>query len=508
MARIYQVLMIVDQPPQQLMQQDIQQEQFEVTSRMDVFVNALFDYMIELTNSNNPQLAEELNLFIYRIPQVSKKVQQFIRSQGENSIESTAALFHVMLAGLPTELLSQVEGAIGQLFRHHVLEVVLDSLDQGRDMAATRRNFIIQVNELEQESVRGNVHTINREDLMTGEPIDYAVPYVVRQRLEAAGFDKALSLMNIDINKLSLIQLQLADLLQYSISAVASIRDYIRNNPQNTDALDNFILDSLEARYSGVNDTINPDLGYGRMTLEQALRTREDAILIKVTMGLIIRDLATHNVSLVEFINANQEEVETALRLAARLIGVWNDVGTVLLRATEPEIVDLMNAVIINNPGLGMRELLAPTDYRVKAANVTTSELVDLRAQYGGDAGLWKLLLQPLKDAANNESNLWLDLSNFSGLSDFEYRIDLLMQLNKLAKEYEHQLNSTLQLFPPVIATLIRNAVVYHAQMYQGGDYYGKKISGTTLPIIYGQLNADDYRLAQTSSNSTEIAAD
>jgi len=459
-----------------------------IDSILDIIINGASSLIIKVF----PFLKTKINE-ILSIPEERKKLIKLMRDFGGSSAETSAALIHVMLKNTDPETLEELREPLSVLLTHHLFEVIGDSLDPGKQKDTKKMALVSTLGALSVQVVKEG----------TGVPV--GITDMINQKVEEE-LNKKVSLKANNILRqigldLSNIEVTLGHLLALNLEGTENIVIYIkqlgRENPQLKPLVD-FLLESLAGRYTAVITNLNPETNYEQMKdLNQAIKVREDAILIKVTMTMIILGLLKNDNRLNKFFAENEYDLKilldniiSAVSIGASLIGLYNDLGSHLLNLPPNDAVKLVRSLRdkFSHPDALPREFLAPEWYQesLRIMKASTSELTNIRAT-GNEAEKieWNKVVQLLKDAPC-ERNLFLDFGGVKASPEEEwtYRENLLIALNVYVSETKIKLRDVLLKLPKVIRGLISNTVEFHEELYTGGDYYGEKRSGLNLPIV------------------------
>jgi hypothetical protein len=457
--------------------------------------DALVEQIIPVLTQLNPQLGDLANYYLnHPHPALQHGVREMIRSQGENSIVTTTLLLRCMLKDVPPEIATTVLEAAGTVFKHHVFEVVTDSLDGGREITPEQLEILNCFNPLAQQISLGH---INIADIPADIWYQYPICHLPLGKLVLAKIQGKFDLSAE--HTAALDSVTLGQMLHASLIAIQHLRDLtLAGQPS---ALDEFILECLAGRYAAVSAQMGSQSGYSRMTFDEAIDSREDAILIKVTMGTVVKSLQ-QNPEIDQFVENNIEDVKTALRLAARLIGIWNDIGSTVARSTPDQIAQLLNQLNAFYSGFNLRDALAPQALKDMAAGLNTSQLLQARKDLHPELVMdWDILNQIMKDSVRSEHSLPLDLGEEveTLAQDWHQRLAILNSLAGLSQLHEKQLGALLVNMPLAVQTVIRNAVLFHAHLYRGGDYYGAS-PAEKIPLLKGEyLPQDAYLMPNIS---------
>lgn len=374
--------------------------------------------------------------------QLSDRVAHLLCLPGSQSLLMGATGFHTTAAFF-ARLLASASATnpcipdVGLVFAHHVYEVVSDTFGSHPrvvhflEAAIAVLDGTLTLNEVHAD----HLHLDNRIDQH------------IHDRLQRYGVQALMTSGN---------SITSGHVLWLNLSAIQLIRDnYASGSP-----LDNAILARFRARYSGVLTTIQT--GYAHMPLESAVGVRHDSVLLSATLLTFCRELGMSDWKLRLWLEneKNIAVLNCAACLIARLVGLLNDMGTFLLETTPERASAVLTELLAVHPEL--RQALAPDGMR---KSDDTGELLLARTKLG-NADHVPHLLQLLKDAANNEANLFLDSSG-----------DLFERLTWLQRQFVHTISdyeSLITTLPAPFYAMLWEGFEFHRELYSDGDYYNQ----------------------------------
>lgn len=525
--------------------------------RLSAYENLLFQAAITVTKFRRPAISESLNTLVNNQNQLLRNAVRNLVSKkvGGSSMKATSAVMAVMYGGSfwAPERVQSASVATLVLFMQHATELFPDLMDKGRNNTKGEKNFFNDLNVavvnavlagkgINNKEVASLIDKLDRETYEARhnkEPENLTLNILPGKKVQAmlnpAGFGTGILGMFRIMRPLQTITY--ADLIGFHIDANRLVHHYLEYiNPIRENMIgapgrkefDNGIRRELSKRYQSVSWMINE--GYSNLNpvnynqdLITASEHREHAIMIKLTLGMGIREAAMQDPEIAEIIDTHHTKIWKTIKTGARLIGLWNDCGSRILEMSPGQINSLFEVLYTcakQNNYTSVEETLAPKHFidLLENGDVSTSEIISFRKQMGdGLESIQDLdmLLNLIKDAAKGEHNIVLDSKGTTPNldSDFKYRKDLLGKLSVYTDLLKTSLGAELAWFESLgnagseIARMIRDVVLYHDQLYRGQDYYSRDNSGLSgLPILHGQRLERDAVLYGAGNDETAVA--
>ncbi len=501
--------------------------------RLRTFEVSLINGMIETIRVSHPEIALEIDSIVNnRIPVVKDQVHNILVGIGGGGLRGIASVFSVITAGLSEDQVSPMLQAISVLGAQHISEVIPDGLDKGNFNDSDREALLDYLSSIARDVLEGSSIPDMSEELskfrtlveindLPGNYLHAKVPPYVRT---VASF-----LFGIRTNHL--VTLTYEQLLRVHIDSLRGVKQYLSATKTIVPDIDRYLISSLDERYNGLKLLLNGsdanrvsgsyslfeipeshvfenELGsyvfrpkkdieiplfFSPDVTMSAITLREMTVMVGSTMSIVVRELASQNELVAFAVNSQSEEIVRAMRLASKLIGMYNDIGSPLLRMSATESTTTIKALRSLGEG-SFREILVPEwlSEAITSRKLSTSEFVVVRAEDRlQDIDFFLQFGQLIKDSARHEANILLDVggTQLEIAADWQLRIKLLQDFNRLATYMTSELESILKELHPQIADVIRRTVVFHEDMYAKTEYYGDNSTNLlSLETMQGRI--------------------